>query len=144
MFVQLVGAGGESTAGLVGNAAWILATHPEIQQRVRRNPDLLEPFIEETLRYESPFRGHFRHVVKDTELAGVELLAGSHLMLLWGAANRDSLQFKRRASFGWIGQESRITCHLARDCISAWAPHWPAMEARIVLRCCLVRPLELN
>ncbi|MFI7004250.1 cytochrome P450 [Nocardia sp. NPDC050175] len=92
MLVQLVGAGGESTAGLIGNAARLLADQ-SMQRRVRADPDLLEPFLEETLRLESPFRAHHRHVVTDTELGGVELPAGSHLLLLWGAANRDPAVF---------------------------------------------------
>lgn len=45
------------------------------------------------LRYEPPFRGHYRHVVNDTELGGVGLAAGSRLLLLWGAANRDPSHF---------------------------------------------------
>ncbi|WP_433662083.1 cytochrome P450 [Nocardia sp. CA-128927] len=93
MLVQLVGAGGESTAGLIGNAARLLAMDQAMQRRVRANPDLLEPFLEEALRLESPFRAHHRHVVSDTELGGVELPAGSHLLLLWGAANRDPAVF---------------------------------------------------
>ncbi|MEV6561333.1 cytochrome P450 [Nocardia sp. NPDC051756] len=93
ILVQLVGAGGESTAGLLGNAARLLATDQPMQRRVRAEPHLLEPFLEETLRLESPFRAHHRHVVGDTELGGVELPAGSHLLLLWGAANRDPAVF---------------------------------------------------
>ena len=38
---------------------------------------------------EPPFRAHYRHVLRDTELAGVALAAGSRVLLLWGAANRD-------------------------------------------------------
>jgi hypothetical protein len=60
---------------------------------VRENPHLLGAFLEEVLRYEPPFRGHYRHVVTDTTLGGVELTAGSRLLLLWGAANRDPAQF---------------------------------------------------
>jgi hypothetical protein len=60
---------------------------------VRDNRGLLTPFIEEALRYEPPFRGHYRHVVADTTLGGTDLPAGSRLLLLWGAANRDPAQF---------------------------------------------------
>lgn len=56
MMVTLFAAGGESTAALLGSAVWILATRPDIQQQVRANPELLGAFIEETLRYEPPFR----------------------------------------------------------------------------------------
>jgi len=93
MLVQLVGAGGESTAGLIGNAARLLATHPETQVAVRADPALMSALLEETLRLESPFRGHHRHVIGDTELAGTDLPAGAHLLLLWGAANRDEAAF---------------------------------------------------
>lgn len=93
ILVQLVGAGGESTAGLIASAARILAADPELQDRLRRTPDLVEPFLDEALRLESPFRSHHRHVTTDTTLGGVELPAGSHLLLLWGSANRDPERF---------------------------------------------------
>jgi cytochrome P450 len=93
IMITLFSAAGESTASLLGSAAWILATHPEIQKHVRENPDLLGAFIEEALRYEPPFRGHYRHVWRDTTLAGVPVPANSHLLLMWGAANRDPAHF---------------------------------------------------
>ena len=99
MMITLFAAGGESTASLLGSAAWILATRPDIQQQVRENPELLGAFIEETLRYEPPFRGHYRHVIVDTALCGTDLPAGSHLLLLWGAANRDPAHFEAPDDF---------------------------------------------
>lgn len=93
IMATLFSAGGESTASLIGSAAYVLATRPDIQEQVRDNPDLMAAFLEEVLRYEPPFRGHYRHVVNDTTLAGVDLAAGSRLVLLWGAANRDPAHF---------------------------------------------------
>jgi cytochrome P450 family 144 len=99
MMITLFSAGGESTASLIGSAAWVLTTHPDVQQQLRDQPDLLAAFLEEVLRYEPPFRGHYRHVVNDTELCGVELHAGSRLLLLWGAANRDPSHFEDPGQF---------------------------------------------
>ncbi|MGA5465565.1 cytochrome P450 [Mycobacterium sp. NPDC050041] len=99
MMITLFSAGGESTASLIGSAAWVLATRPDIQQQVRDRPELFGAFLEEVLRFEPPFRAHYRHVVTDTMLAGVELPAGSRLVLLWGAANRDPSQFDDPESF---------------------------------------------
>ncbi|WP_431233536.1 cytochrome P450 [Mycolicibacterium psychrotolerans] len=99
MMITLFSAGGESTASLIGSAAYLLATRPDVQGRLRDRPDLLGAFLEEVLRYEPPFRGHYRHVVHDTELFGVELQAGSRLLLLWGAANRDPSHFDDPAEF---------------------------------------------
>lgn len=93
ILIQMVGAGAESTAALLGNAVQLLTEKPDIQRLLREKPELLPVFIEEVLRYESPFRGHYRHVMSDTTLAGTSLPAGAHLLLLWGAANRDPAQF---------------------------------------------------
>lgn len=95
VLLQLVGAGGESTAGLIGTAARLLATDPALQDRLRTRPDLVDPFLDECLRLESPFRGHYRHARVDRQLGGVDVPAGSNLLLLWGAANRDPLRFER-------------------------------------------------
>lgn len=99
MMITLFSAGGESTASLIGSAAWTLATRPEIQRRVRESPELIGPFLEEVLRCESPFRGHYRHVRRDTSLGGVDLPAGSRLLLLWGAANRDPARYAEPNDF---------------------------------------------
>ena len=99
IMLTLFSAGGESTASLLGSAAWILAVRPEIQRRVREDSELLGTFIEEALRYEPPFRGHYRHVLRDTTLADVKLPTNSHLLLLWGAANRDPAQFNAPNEF---------------------------------------------
>ena len=99
MMLTLFSAGGESTASLLGSAVWLLASKPEVQQLVRDDRTLLGAFIEETLRYEPPFRGHYRHVLVDTTLGGVELAAGDRLLLLWGAANRDPEQFESPSEF---------------------------------------------
>ena len=93
MLIQLVGAGGESTAGLMGNAARLLATQPDVQEQVRNDPQLVPALLEETLRLESPFRNHHRHIRTDTSLAGVPLPKDGHLLLLWGSANRDPAAF---------------------------------------------------
>jgi cytochrome P450 family 144 len=99
IMVILFSAGGESTASLLGSAVGILAEMPDIQRQLRAKPQLLGAFVEECLRYESPFRGHYRHVVADTELGGVDLPAGSRLLLLWGAANRDPAHFESPGEF---------------------------------------------
>lgn len=93
MLVQLVGAGGESTAGLIGNAARILAEDPDLQAQLRAGPELIPAFLEEVLRLESPFRGHYRVVRRSCRLGDAALAEGDHLVLHWGAANRDSDEF---------------------------------------------------
>ncbi|TNC79280.1 MAG: cytochrome P450, partial [Oleiphilus sp.] len=52
MMITLFSAGGESTASLIGSGAWILASRPDIQRRLREDAGLLGLFVEEVLRYE--------------------------------------------------------------------------------------------
>jgi cytochrome P450 family 144 len=133
IMLTLFGAAGESTASLLGSAARILTDRPEIQQQLRENPELLGVFIEEALRFESPFRGHYRHVLRDSTLAGVEVPADSRLLLMWGAANRDPEHFEAPNEF-------RLDRNSAKDhvtfgkgvhfCVGAALAR---LEARIVL-----------
>lgn len=139
IMLTLFSAAGESTASLLGSAAWILADRPAIQQQLRENPELLTAFIEETLRLESPFRGHYRHVWRDTTLAGIDLPADSHLLLMWGAANRDPAHFKAPNEFR-LGRTA-AKGHLAfgkglHFCVGAALAR---LEAHVVLRKLLER-----
>jgi cytochrome P450 len=110
----LLTAGGESTTSLTGTGARILAEQPDLQDRLRREPHLVAAFVEEACRIDSPFRGHYRHVVRDAELGGRHIPAGSTLVLAWPAANRDSEAFadpdeidldrpnpRQHVGFGW-------------------------------------------
>jgi cytochrome P450 family 144 len=144
MMITLFAAGGESTASLLGSAAWILATRKDVQHQLRENPDLLGAFIEETLRYEPPFRGHYRHVAGDTTLCGSKLAAGSHLLLLWGAANRDPSHFETPDQFRLdrVDGKGHITFGKgAHFCVGAALAR---LEARIVLRQLLDRTTDIH
>ena len=133
MMLTLFSAAGESTASLLGSAAWILTDRPDVQKQVRENPELLGVFIEETLRFESPFRGHYRHVWRDTTLAGVAVPADSHLLLMWGAANRDPAHFEAPNEFRLdrSGAKGHVTFGKGvHFCVGAALAR---LEARIVL-----------
>jgi hypothetical protein len=139
IMITLFSAAGESTASLLGSAAWILTDRPAIQRQLREKPELLNAFIEETLRCEPPFRGHYRHVRHDTTLAGVEMPADSHLLLMWGAANRDPAHFDAPAEFRL--DRTAAKGHLAfgkglHFCVGAALAR---LEAQIVLRKLLER-----
>jgi cytochrome P450 len=144
MMVILFAAGGESTASLLGSAAWILASRSDIQREVRERPELLTAFIEETLRYEPPFRGHYRHVRNDTTLAGVELPADSHLLLLWGAANHDPAHFETPGEFRLDRTEVKGHISFGRGVHFCVGAALARMEALIVLRMLLDRTSEIK
>ncbi|WP_445168867.1 cytochrome P450 [Mycolicibacterium sp. Dal123E01] len=139
MMITLFSAGGESTASLIGSAAYLLATRPDVQDELRSRPDLLGPFLEEVLRYEPPFRGHYRHVVNDTELCGTELEAGSRLLLLWGAANRDPSHFENPVEFRIDRPEGRGHIAFGKGAHFCIGAALARLEARIVIGMLLER-----
>jgi cytochrome P450 len=94
ILLQLIIAGNESTASLIGSATRLLAENPDLQEALRRDPSRIPLFIEEAVRLESPFQGHFRKATEACELAGVALPEGARLMVLWASGNRDERVFE--------------------------------------------------
>lgn len=95
----LFAAGQETTARLLASAMKHLAEHPDIQDQLRADRTLIPNFLEEVLRLESPVKTDFRLTRRSTNIAGVDIKAGTPVMLLNGAANRDPRRFECPAEF---------------------------------------------
>ncbi|AWT55740.1 cytochrome P450 [Mycolicibacterium smegmatis] len=94
IYINVVaGAGNETTTRLIGWAAKTLAEHPEQRRQLVENPALIPQAIEEILRFEPPAPHVARYVTRDVEYHGRTVPEGSVMMLLIGAAVRDSRQF---------------------------------------------------
>src|SRR5262249_39657750 len=87
-------AGGQGTAArYLGNALMLLAQDPQLPERLRADPTQVPHYVEEMLRFNSPVKTNFRMARLTTPLGGVEIPAGSALMLLLPAADRDAGRF---------------------------------------------------
>lgn len=144
MLVQLLSAGNETTASLLGSAMMLLLQDPDLQASLRASPDKIANFIEEVLRVEAPFHGHFRVVKQDTQLAGVDLKAGDRLMLLWSSAGRDEQQFDSAEKIDLYREKPKS--HLSfgygiHHCIGAALSR---AEARIAIETILQRSKNLR
>ena len=89
----LLAAGSETTTNLIGNALLALLEHPDALAEVLADPSLVPAVLEETLRWDSPVQLLMRVTTQATELGAVELGTGTLVMVLLGAANRDSEEF---------------------------------------------------
>ncbi|MGE2726105.1 cytochrome P450 [Mycolicibacterium pulveris] len=96
---NLFAAGQETTVRLLSAAVMMIAEDAELQAKLRANRDLIPGFIEETLRYESPVRGDFRLSKCPVTVGGVDLPAGTTVMLLNAAMNRDPRRFPEPNTF---------------------------------------------
>ena len=133
MAIVLFGAGGESTAALIGSMLHFLATDSNIMTVLREKPELSARFIEEIIRLEPPFKFHYRVVRRPCKLGGYDLATDDRLMLLWASANRDSSRFEDPDSLRL--DRRHIRQHLgfgrgAHFCIGAGLAR---MEAKLVL-----------
>src|SRR3954449_10674306 len=81
----LFAAGQETTARLLAAALKHLAEHPELQDQLRADRDAIPNFLEEALRIESPVKTDFRMTKRTTSIGGVDVKAGTPVMLLNGA-----------------------------------------------------------
>ncbi|MEB3061898.1 MULTISPECIES: cytochrome P450 [Mycolicibacter] len=90
---NLFAAGQETTVRLLSTAVMIIAEDQALQRKLRDDRDLLPRFVEECLRYESPVRGDFRMAKVPVTVGGVDLPAGTIVMLVNAAMNRDPRRF---------------------------------------------------
>jgi cytochrome P450 len=130
---NLFAAGQETTVRLLGSAFQILGDRSDLQQLLRERHDLIPDFVEETLRIESPVKGDFRLARHSTNVGGVDIPAGSTLMVLNGAASRDPRHFPDPASF--VVDRANAREHLAFGRGPHSCPGGPLarLEARVSL-----------
>jgi cytochrome P450 len=139
ILVTLVGAGGETTTTLTGSAVRILAERPDLQSCLRANPVRIPAFVEEALRVESPFNGHYRVVRRPCELGGVKLEPGERLLLLWSAANRDPEAFDDADRIDLERRSPRAHLAFGRGVHFCVGAPLARLEARVVLEELLAR-----
>jgi cytochrome P450 len=87
-------AGHETTVNLITNGMLTLLRHPDVLERLRREPDLIIRFVEELLRYEPPVQILLNRIaLADITIAGTMIPKGSMVILLTASGNRDPTQF---------------------------------------------------
>ncbi|CAN5698498.1 cytochrome P450 [soil metagenome] len=93
-YTQVVaGAGNETTGRLIGWLAKVLAEHPEQRRQIVEDRSLLNRAVDETLRFEPTGPHVARYLARDFEAYGTTVPAGSAMLLLFGAANRDPARY---------------------------------------------------
>ena len=108
LYLQVIAtAGSETTTRLLGWAGKVLAEHPDQRHTLVTNRTLLPSAIEELLRFEPPAPHVSRYVTCDVEYYGRSVPAGSAMMLMVGAANRDPRRFGEDSDCFNIHREPR-------------------------------------
>jgi cytochrome P450 family 130 len=126
----LILAGNDTTSSLIGNGMVLLARHPDQRAALLRNASLWPNAIEEMNRLESPTQVLPRTATRDVDIRGVTIPAGSRVMLVWGAANRDEREFSDPDRFDVTRPNTRNVAfgHGAHYCLGA---NLARLEARV-------------
>ncbi len=92
-------AGNETTTSLIVGCVRMFHEMPESFDRLKHSPELVPGFIEETLRFHSPFKATLRRASRDIELCGQRISKGDLVLPLIASANRDERIFDRASEF---------------------------------------------
>jgi len=137
-FVMIAG-GNDTTTGLLGGAAELLAAHPDQRRLLVDDPARIPNAVEELLRLTSPVQGLCRVMTRDVDVDGVRLAAGERALLCYAAANRDPREFGADADELDVGRriERMLTFSSgAHFCLGAAAAR---LQGRVVLEELLAR-----
>ncbi len=99
IFSQLLVGGNETTTSLIKNLVWRLLQEPARWQRLLSNSALIDPAIEDSLRFDPPVLGLYRHTTRDVTVRGRRIPKGSKVLLQYAAPNRDPAVFEETDRF---------------------------------------------
>lgn len=125
--------GQETTVRMLSFALRMIAEDQELQARLRADRDLVPNFIEEILRYESPLRAQFRMAKVDAQVSGVDVPAGSTVLLLPGAANRDPAMFEDPDRFDVDRENARYHATFGHGVHHCAGAHLARAEGRVTV-----------
>lgn len=141
---NLFAGGQETTVRLLSFALRMIAERADLQERLRNDRELVPNFIEEMLRFESPLRTQFRMAKLRTTVAGVDIPAGSTMMLLPGAANRDPRMFEDPAVFDPDRTNARYHVAFGHGIHHCAGAHLARAEGRVTLNRLLDRTSRIE
>jgi cytochrome P450 len=140
----LFAAGQETTAKLLTAAMRVLGDRPDLQQKIRDDRSLIPNFLEESLRMDSPVKADSRLTRKRTTLGGLDIPAGTVVMILPGAANRDPRRFENPHEFQVDRPNVREHMAFARGVHSCPGGPLARVEGRVSLERILDRMLDIG
>lgn len=140
----LFAAGQETTTKLLSASLRVLGDRPDIQHALRNDRSRIPTFVEEALRMDAPVKSQFRLAKKHTELGGVDVPAGTTLMVCPGAVNRDPIRFEDPHTFSLDRKNVREHIAFGRGVHSCPGGPLARVEGRVSLERILDRMADIT
>jgi cytochrome P450 len=128
----------DTTILATGHLLFLLGSHPEQWERVRKQPGLAPAVVHEALRFEAPVRGFTRFAVKPYHAGEVRIPEGERVLLLFGAANRDERRYADPDRFD-VGRDARDHLGFGHGVHRCAGGHLAQLELEALLRALLAR-----
>ena len=97
--IFMLNAGHETSTNMITHGIHEMLLNPDQIDLLSENPDLIEPMVEEVLRYQAPIQINNRRANSDQILSGVTIPADTTVHMMINAANRDPAQFSNPDRF---------------------------------------------
>ena len=91
--IFMLNAGHETSTNMISHGIHEMLLNPDQIDLLSKSPDLIEPMVEEVLRYQAPIQINNRQAKSDQILSGVTIPADTTVHMMINAANRDPSQF---------------------------------------------------
>ncbi len=141
---NLFAAGQETTVRLLSYSFQVLGERLDLQKKLREDRSLIPNFVEECLRMEGPVKGDFRLAKKPTQVAGVDIPAGSFLYMANSAANRDPRQFDNPGEFQLNRESARLNVSFGRGRHTCPGAPLARAETVIAINCMFDRTSDIR
>ena len=133
---QLVTGGFETTTSAIATSMWLLIRYPDQLAKLRADAGLLDNFIDESLRFDSPVAGLWRRATCPVDVEGGHIPEGADVMVRFAAANRDPAKFEQPGEFDI--ERPNASEHVAfgfgnHFCVGAWLARTELRTAFTVL-----------
>jgi cytochrome P450 len=103
-YVIVATAGHDTTSATISGGLQALIENPVQRQRLRDDPNLMGPAVEEMIRWVTPVKEFMRTAVEATTVRGVPIAAGESVLLSYPSGNRDGDVFTEPFRFD-IGRD---------------------------------------
>jgi cytochrome P450 len=140
----LFGAGQDTTSRLIAMAIKILGDTPDLQRRLRGEPQRIPDFLEEVLRFDGPVKVAYRLAQTSTQIAGIEVPAGTVVTVCLTGASNDPKHFENPRKFDIDRPGLRDHMAFSKGAHACLGAPLARLEARVAIERLLARMADIR